>query len=198
AYIARGRPRWRRAIANGHRPRLRFGILAAEGGLDCAAHADYVVGEPRNHVLTGLQEPAAETAPFRPVIVCGVMRGQHPKTQKAGEWCEKSRAHRMQMDQVRMQKQPRIEYGERRVYERFESLATRRPETDHAHIGEAARLGIAAPSDNDDFEALIEARQRRIQMFAVRFDAAHDIGYATQANGADFQGQPRSRTGTLS
>src|SRR5690606_15123281 len=99
---------------------------------------------------------------------------------------------------VRMQKQPRIEYSERRVYERFESLATRRPETDHAHIGEAGRLGIAAPSDNDDFEALIEARQRRIQMFAVRFDGAHDIGYATQANGADFQGQPRSRTGTLS
>ena len=57
---------------------------------------------------TPAAEPAAETTPFRSIIVCGVMGSDHAEPENPRQRRKKARANCMQMNHVGMQEQPRV------------------------------------------------------------------------------------------
>src|SRR6185295_1470878 len=172
--LRRGPRGWRRgAVAYGDKALPAWRIASREPLLDVAADADHIIGEARNHPFAGPEKPPAHAAPFYPVIVLGVMGRDHAEAQQPRQRREEAWPNPVQVNDVWVKKQARIKDRQRRMHQRLDPLAPRRPNGNHTHIANPPAPHIPTAPDHHDVQLGIEPGQSRIEMLAVRFDPAH-------------------------
>ena len=156
--------------------------------LDDRRHGDRPVREADSEPLARAQQHLREAAPLLALVVVRVVRQDDAQAEQARERREQTRAHGVQVQDVRPL-HAGVQHAEQRVHGRLDAprlvglqrYVSRMP----CHSAGCARAGSRAALH--DFDVAAHAREQRIELARVRLDAALHVDDAAQTDHHDAQ-----------